>query len=204
MIFRLLFILLVFANLLFFAWSRGYLGGMDETREPQRLAQQLNADKLRIVRDAPQAQEKSACTIINGLTATAAEALEQVVSTAGGGSKRLPQMETHRLLIPALADKAAVDKKLAELRQLGVNDGNAVTLPDGRHEIVLAVFDNEAAARAALAALTKQGVKSVQWEKPKPPIPLVLEIQAPPAVLTSHLAEWIAPYPMAKVSECAR
>lgn len=204
MIFRLLFILLVFANLIFFVWSQGYLGGMDETREPQRLAQQLNADKLRIVRDAPQAQETPACTTINGLTATAAEALERAVSTAGGGSKRLPQSETHRLLIPVSANKAVVDKKLAELRQLGVNDGNVVTLPDGRHEIVLAVFDNEAAARAALAVLTKQGVKSVQWEKPKPPLPLALEIQAPSAVLTSHLAEWIAPYPLAKVSECLR
>jgi hypothetical protein len=138
------------------------------------------------------------------LTATAAEALERAVSTAGGGSKRLPQSETHRLLIPVSANKAVVDKKLAELRQLGVNDGNVVTLPDGRHEIVLAVFDNEAAARAALAVLTKQGVKSVQWEKPKPPLPLALEIQAPSAVLTSHLAEWIAPYPLAKVSECLR
>ncbi len=204
MISRVFFFLLIFANLIFFAWSRGYLGGMDETREPQRLAQQLNADKLRIVRDAPQVQEPPACTTINGLTATAAEALEKAVSTAGGSSKRLPQPEIHRLLISVPANKPAVDKKLAELRQLGVNDGNVVTLPDGHHEIVLGVFDNEAAARAALAVLTKQGVKSVQWEKPKLPLPLVLEIQAPSAVLTSQLAEWIAPYPLAKVSECVR
>jgi hypothetical protein len=106
--------------------------------------------------------------------------------------------------MPVLADKVAADKKLAELRQLGVNDANALALTDGRYEIVLGVFDNEAAARAALAMLTKQGVKSVQWEKPKLPLPLALEIQAPSAVLTSHLAEWIAPYPLAKVSECLR
>ena len=54
---RLFFFLLVFANLLFFAWAQGYFGRTDENREPQRLAQQLQADKLRIVRTPPSAKK---------------------------------------------------------------------------------------------------------------------------------------------------
>jgi len=46
---RTFFFLLVFANLVFFAWGRGYLGGQDGGHEPQRLANQMDADKLRVV-----------------------------------------------------------------------------------------------------------------------------------------------------------
>ena len=48
---RLFFFLLVLANLLFNAWTQGYFGAPDDSHEPQRLTQQLNAEKLRIVRE---------------------------------------------------------------------------------------------------------------------------------------------------------
>lgn len=44
-----LFILLVLANLLFFAWGQHYFGDAETGREPQRLARQLSPEKLRIV-----------------------------------------------------------------------------------------------------------------------------------------------------------
>jgi hypothetical protein len=46
---RLIFFLLVLVNLVFFAWGRGYFGRQDDGREPQRLKDQLQPDKLRIV-----------------------------------------------------------------------------------------------------------------------------------------------------------
>ena len=39
---------------MFFAWAQGYLGASDDGHEPQRLAQQLHAEKLRIVRAIPE------------------------------------------------------------------------------------------------------------------------------------------------------
>lgn len=45
---RSLFILLVLANLLFFAWGQNYFGETETGREPQRLARQLSPEKLRI------------------------------------------------------------------------------------------------------------------------------------------------------------
>ena len=71
---RLFFFLLVFANLLFFAWAQGYFGQVDENREPLRLAGQLQAEKLRIVRNIKTAEAKKpdlACRVINGLNPAA-------------------------------------------------------------------------------------------------------------------------------------
>ncbi|MGE5465808.1 MAG: SPOR domain-containing protein [Ignavibacteria bacterium] len=45
---RIAFFLLVLVNLLFFVWSAGYLGGQDEGREPQRLQNQLNPEKMKV------------------------------------------------------------------------------------------------------------------------------------------------------------
>ncbi len=45
---RSLFILLVLANLLFFAWGQRYFGDAETGREPQRLARQLSPEKLRV------------------------------------------------------------------------------------------------------------------------------------------------------------
>lgn len=55
---KLIFWFLLLANTLLFAFLRGYLGNWSvETREPLRVAQQLNADKLQLVA-APAKEEK--------------------------------------------------------------------------------------------------------------------------------------------------
>jgi hypothetical protein len=46
---RVAFLLLVLANLLYFVWAAGYLGGGREGREPERLSAQLQPDRLQAV-----------------------------------------------------------------------------------------------------------------------------------------------------------
>ena len=47
---RTLFFVLVLVNLVFFAWHSGYLGSHDAPKgEGERLAQQFQADKIRIL-----------------------------------------------------------------------------------------------------------------------------------------------------------
>ncbi|WIM05154.1 MAG: hypothetical protein OHM77_10665 [Candidatus Nitricoxidivorans perseverans] len=46
---RTVFLLLVLANLVFFAWDQGYFGGQDEGREPARLSGQFQPERLRVV-----------------------------------------------------------------------------------------------------------------------------------------------------------
>jgi len=206
---RIGFFLLVLANLVFFAWTQGYLGGSDENREPQRLEQQLHADKLRVVRQAAQPSakaEEKACRIINGLTPANAEALQAAATAAGIETRVQPLAEPplHLVIIGDLANKAAADKKIAELTRLGVQEHNLVALDGGRYEIVLARFPVEAAAREFLQGMAKRGIKSARVDAREQPAPKVrIETRGPASILLQQLPKLIAPYAEATIGECA-
>lgn len=206
---RIGFFLLVLVNLGFFAWSQGYLGGSDENREPQRLEQQLHADKLRVVRQAAQPvakAEEKACRIINGLTPANAEALQAAAAAAGIETKVQPLTEPplQLVIIGDLANKAAADKKVAELARLGVQEHSLVALDGGRYEIVLARFPAEAAAREFLQGMTKRGIKSARVDAREQPAAKVrIETRGPAPILLQQLPKLIAPYAEATIGECA-
>ena len=208
-IIRLFFFLLVFANLIFFAWAQGYFGATDDSREPQRLTQQLQAEKLRVVRDvkAPAAKrEEPVCRLINGLTVAEAEALKTAVEAFGGAAKILPQEEPalHLVLIADLANKAAADKKSAELTRFGAADHKSIPLEGGRFEIVFGSFPTEAAARELLQNLSKRGIKSARLEaREQPAVKARVETRAPASALLQHLPKLIAPVAEATIGECA-
>jgi hypothetical protein len=50
---RLVFLILFFANLALFIWGQGYLGSQAAGREPARLAQQLQPEKLSVSKLKP-------------------------------------------------------------------------------------------------------------------------------------------------------
>ncbi len=206
---RLFFFLLVFANLLFFAWTQGHFGATDENREPQRLAGQLQADKLRIVRSmqTPDAKKQDlACRVINGLNPTEAENLKSAMKTAGGEATIRPPTEPklHQLVvITDLANKAAAEKKAAELTRFGVTEQTSVELEGGRHEIVLGSFPTEAAAREMLQGLIKRGIKSARVDSREQPAQKVrIEVRGPAAELLRQLPQLIAPYADATIDDC--
>lgn len=208
---RLFFFLLVFANLLFFAWAQGYFGAFDEGHEPQRLAQQLHPEKLRIVHEgqAPGPavkKEAVACRVVNGLTVADADALKTAVAAIGGEAKVLPLAEPalHLVVIADLANKAAADKKAAELTRIGIKEQTAAELEGGRHEIILGRFDTNAAAIALLQKLTKQGLKSARVDsREQPALKAQVEARAPASTLLQQLPKLIAPYAEAAIGDCA-
>lgn len=208
-IIRLFFFLLVFVNLIFFAWAQGYFGATDDSREPQRLAQQLQAEKLRIVPgvQAPAVKkEEPVCRLVNGLTMADAEALKTAVEAFGGEAKVLPREEPalHLVLIAELANKAAADKKSAELTRFGVPEHRVIALEGGRFEIVFGSFPTEAAARELLQSLTKRGIKSARLDaREQPPLKARLETRAPASTLLQHLPKLVAPHADATLGECA-
>lgn len=206
---RLFFFLLVFANLLFFAWVQGYFGPIDENREPQRLAGQLQADKLRIVRNVqtPDAKKRDlACRVINGLNPTEAENLKSAMKTTGGEAAILPPTEPksrHLIVITDLANKAAAEKKAAELTRFGVTEQTSVELEGGRYEIVLGSFPTEAAAREMLQGLVKRGIKSARVDSREQATQKVrIEVRGPAAELLRQLPQLIAPYADATIGDC--
>lgn len=204
------FFLLVFANLVFFAWAQGYFGATDESREPERLAQQLQAEKLRILPTAPASAAKieaTACQIINGLSAADAEALMSAPAAVGTELKILPPAESkvHRVAIVDLANQAVAERKAAELTRFGVTEQKTVALADGRHEIILGSFETEAAANEFLQGLTKRGIKSARVDsRDAAPLKIRVEARAPASTLLRQLPLLIAPYGDATLAECEK
>lgn len=206
---RLTFILLVFFNLLVYAWTQGYFGAGDDNHEPQRMAQQLHADKLRIISQsaAPAVKKEAlACRVVNGLTSAEAAALKAAVGAGGGEAQILPMAEPniYLVLIGELANAAAAEKKAAELGRFGVAEQTAVELDGGRFEIILGSFPAESAAREMLQGLVKRGIKSARIDSREQPAQKArVEARGPAAELLRQLPQLIAPYADATIGECS-
>lgn len=205
---RISFYLLVFVNLAFFAWSQGHFGAVDENREPQRLALQLQAEKLRLM---PLAQppatkpDESACRLVSGLAMIEAETLKAAMTSAKLDAQIQPLAEPrlYVVVIAELANKAAADKKAAELTRLGITKQETMALEDGRHEIVLGRFPDETAARDLLADFTKKGLKSARVDsRDQPPLKASVEARGLASALLQQLPLLIAPYAGATVGKC--
>lgn len=211
---RLGFFLLVFANLVFFAWAQGYFGGADPNREPDRLNQQLQPEKLRLL--GPEATVPAmpaaapadiACRIIGGLSMESAEALKIAAIAGGVEAQLMPRVEPtlHFIVIGDLPNAAAAEKKAAELKRFGVVEQEALTLDGGRMEIVLGRLPTDAAAREALSALNKRGIKSARIDaRDQPPVKARVELRGTSDRLLQGLPQLIAPHADALVSECPK
>lgn len=214
-ILRVFFFLLILANLTFLAWSLGYFDGVVEIHEPQRLAQQLNAEKMRIVDEKPVREATMACRTVSGLTQAAVEQIERDTAAWGGKATRLQPQVFHRVVIVGLADQAAAELKktelLTQLQQApslspaSLAEIQVQASGNGRYEILVGLFTDEITARDYVATLRKRGLMSAQWDRPKSSAPReVLEIQAKEAMFAEQLKTWIAPFPSAVVMSCAR
>lgn len=215
-ILRVFFFLLILANLAFLAWSLGYFDGAVEIHEPQRLAQQLNAEKMRIVDEKPVHEATMACRTVSGLTQAAVEKIERDTAAWGGKATRLQPQVFHRVVIAGLADQAAAELKktelLTQLQQAppslppaSLAEIQVQASGNGRYEILVGLFTDEITARDYVATLRKRGLMSAQWERPKSSAPReVLEIQAKEAMFAEQLKTWIASFPSAVVMSCVR
>lgn len=208
--------MLILANLVFLAWSLGYFDGAVEIHEPQRLAQQLNAEKMRIVDEKPVRAATMACRIVSGLTQAAVEQIEHDTAAWGGKATRLQPQVFHRVIMGGLADKVAAELKKTELltqlqqdptplQPASLAEIQVQAAANGRYEILVGLFTDEITARDYVAALRKRGVMSAFWEKPQPTAPRErIEIQAKDTMFDEQLKTWIAPFPSAVVMSCVR
>jgi hypothetical protein len=145
--------------------------------------------------------------MIDGLDPTEAEAVKVAMKAGGAGEASHPRTNTqpkpHLVAIGDLANKSAVDKKLAELERFGVTDQVTVELEGGGHEIVLGAFATEAEARDFLQGLVKRGVKSARVDSRQLPPPKVrIEARGPAAELLRQLPQLIAPHADATIGDC--
>lgn len=211
--------LLVLANLLFFAWTRDYLG-MSRDPDAFRAGEQLHADRIRIIsNDEPPPEvsrkettaAKSAvevCALVSELSPAEAEAAEQALA------EKLPAFRVARTVVPGtssywvhippLKNKREADNKVAELKKLGVKelfimqDSGASNLA-----ISLGLYSTEVAAESALEALKAQGVRSAKvLERPSKPALAHIEVRGPEAQADEMRHAIGQSLPQAKLGAC--
>ncbi|SHN42928.1 hypothetical protein SAMN05192549_115104 [Duganella sacchari] len=174
---------LLAVNAALFAYGRGYLGHFSgNEHEPERLLNQLNADKLAIIpadkanaasvaATAPAAPEikPEACVEVASFVLADARRFENQLEALKLGDRQsrhnLPgsEVSSYIVYIPPQGSKEGADKKAGELRALGVT--NYFIMSDNsplRWGISLGVFKTEGAAQNQLAALMKQGVRTAR------------------------------------------
>jgi hypothetical protein len=208
--FRALFLLLVFANLGFFAWARGYLGGHEQGREPERLANQIAAEKLAVVTpaagggDAGAKPAKDACQLVTGLPLAEADAFKAALAGLEVDIRPVEGATSYWVHIPPLASKPAAEKKAGELRGLGIKDFYIVQDDGPTHNAIsLGLFKSEAAATEFLQGLSKQGVKSARIEtRSTAPQSARAIVKGPAEALGTRLTELLAKTPGAAMAPC--
>mgnify|MGYP006282764123 CR=1 FL=1 len=207
---RTLFLLLLFANVAAFGWIR-----YTESRpgaEAQIALLQISPDKVRLMNAGavpPAAnREKTALAqvcvewgVFNGEEAERAAAalarleLGERLTRRDGGS-------SFWVHIPPLKSRADAEKKVGEVRNLGVADYYVV--PEGAQQfaISLGVFRSEEAANNHLAQLRAKGIRSA-LVAPYGAAGTTFVIREPGDAITLKLAELKGEYPMAALRAVA-
>lgn len=165
--------ILVLANLFFFAWAKGLIGG-SASPDAARLVQEIAPERLQIVgngKPPPAPAAAAGCVVYPALTAGERAILATTLADAAFADLRQETRQTARpeggshawwVFIAPQADAPAAEKKAAELRALGVKDYFIVSEGSARHAISLGIFSSQAAAQAHLEALRAKGVRSAE------------------------------------------
>ena len=209
------FFLLILANLLFLAWGQGFFGTTVGGHEPQRLATQLAPEKLHVTELAPQPAAPpppvEVCRLVSGLKLAEAQRLQaQAQSDEKSANLKFvvkPQVAPsgYWVFIPPFANKAAADKKMTELKKLGIAD-LYLMVDEGADKLAisLGMFSSEQAANEFLHTLTKRGVTSVKMQpRSKPEEKAQLEVHGPQDLLLARIPELLAGSAETSVSECS-
>ena len=169
---RWVFLLLLAVNVGFGVYV--YLRDKAPNPDAQLVALQMNADKVHIVppRPAPApapvpvtASARSACVEWGGFgsgeLARAQAALDPLAFGTRARRVEISVTAGYWVFIPPLRSQAATERKVTELRGLGINEYFPVLDPGRwRYAISLGVFRSEEGATRYLAQLRQKGVRS--------------------------------------------
>jgi hypothetical protein len=195
---RALAVLLVLANLLFFAWARGWLAPMAQpplsgSREPQRLAAQVHPERVTVMAPVAAsaairtAQDQAALCLEAGPftedSVQAAEAtLVELALPAGTWARRTVTVGPQFLVYAGrVADEASRRRREAELQRLGLafepldapSELGQNLAPGLAPELVLSRHAERSLADAALAAAASAGLRGARVAELPAPAPQV-------------------------------
>jgi hypothetical protein len=172
---RLLFLLLLAGNLALFAWWK-YYAPADAASDPEPQRRQLSPERIRLLEGKelkslaaakPKPSAAGNCIEWGGFAVAEAPKAEQALAPLALAS-RLSQRRSEDtagwwVFIPPQPNRAAAQKKTAELKALGIDD-YFILQDEGkmRWAVSLGVFSSEDAAKSRLEALRAKGVRSAQ------------------------------------------
>jgi len=211
---RTLVLLLLLANLTLFLYTKlDSLG----SGEGIRLSQQVQADKITLL--SPQQVAALGPTKVAALADVCVEwgplsdsdktralaSLDPLDLSRLMSQKKVEVVTNYWVFIPPAANRPAADRRMAELKELGVKDLQLVDGGPQRFAISLGAFQTEAAAQARLDALSAQGVKAAKvGARAQSVMQTALVVRDPPAPAVLRLKELQASYPGTdiKVGSC--
>lgn len=213
---RALFLILVLANLAFYAWSR--YGGPADAPDQAPLSRQIEPEKLKVVSptDLPPpvsaAKKPSALTLAcmewGSFTVADAPRAEQALAPLGLGARltqrRAEEVAGWWVFVPPQGSRQGALRKANELKDLGIDD--YFIMPDeGEHRwaVSLGVFRSEEAAQARLAALRAQGVRSARVGARETVVPRIwLQVKGVDAPLQARLKEMAQQVEGTELKDC--
>ena len=205
---RLLCLLLVLANLTFFAWQLYFARG-DAQADPRPLARQIAPEKLRILPSGASPDLRAACLDWGAFAPADAARAEQALKPLALGARltrrRVDDSAGWWVYIPPRGDRPSAQKKVAEIRALGVEE-YFIVQDEGRYKfaISLGVFKTREAAQSRLDAVQAKGVKTAQvGERQTLMQKVYLRASALDAPLVARLREIALSFAGSELQECA-
>jgi hypothetical protein len=178
---RFLVFLLVLANLFFFVWTRGELGGGEP--DAPRAANQLRAEQIRIVSNdqpptpmpppepepapapEPPPAPREVCVALADVPQTEADELGRRFARELAAVK-LTRTSAPEFLwavrIPPFKTRREAESKVGELKRLGVTEYFIMQEGSDGFSISLGLYSTQGAAESALDALKAKGVRSAR------------------------------------------
>jgi hypothetical protein len=209
-------ILLLLANLTFFAYTR-----LDATSdgEAARLVEQVQPEKIRLL--TPQQVAALGPAKVAALAdvcldwgplgdADRARALADLEPLALGKLLTQRRIETTMafwVYLPPASNRGEADRRAADLRARGAGDALVVDSGPQRYAVALGSFHAEDIAKARLADLVKLGVTNARLAPRQHVITqTVLVIRDPQAAVVAKLRDLVSAYPgtEAKVGSCEK
>ncbi|HYL18739.1 MAG TPA: SPOR domain-containing protein [Burkholderiales bacterium] len=208
---RVIFFLLLLANIgvAGYAWYASRQANPDASL----VDQQLNADRIRITTARPMVPAvpaKAACLEWGSFGAADVKPAQAALDALQLGSRVIAHdvqvIVGFWVYIPPLDGKAEVDRKIAELRKLGVPEYYAVDAPGPMHNAIsLGIFKTEEAANKYLDSLQQKGVRSARvGSRDHRVTQTAFLVRDPDVALTAKLAELRLQFPGSelKAAEC--
>ena len=215
---------LILANLLFLAWTQGYLG-LSTNPDALRVQSQLLAEKVKVIaRDEPPptraeiekeraaeaAKSQDGCWQLVDLHAAEAGQVERLLSERGEGFKAVraatsPGSVSYWVYIPPLSSKKEAEAKVSELKKLQIAD-HFIVQEDGpnNYAISLGLFSSREAADSYFQVLRGKGVKSAKIaERNVKPALFRLEMRGPQSQFDAVQTALAEKMPELKLETCA-